>query len=66
MSPNHVEANIVKHSFAHQRRGNVAEGVDNNVGRFHQKCQNFRHHVRNFLWPNLRIVLEKKILPEKK
>jgi hypothetical protein len=25
----------------HQRRGNVAEGVDNNVGRFHQNCQNF-------------------------
>ena len=55
----------------HQRRGNVAEGVDNNVGRFHQKCQNFRHHVRNFLWPNLRLVLErnfcfrkKMILPE--
>jgi hypothetical protein len=52
--------------MVHQRWGNVAEGVDNNVGRFHQKCQNFRHHVRNFLWPNLRIVLEKKILPEKK
>ena len=55
----------------HQRRGNVAEGVDNNVGRFHQNCQNFRHHVRNFLWPNLRIVLERnfffrktKIVPE--
>jgi hypothetical protein len=43
----------------HQRRGNVAEGVDNNVGCFHQNCQNFWHHVRNFLWPNLRIVLER-------
>jgi hypothetical protein len=43
----------------HQRRGNVAEGVDNNVGHFHQNCQNFHHHSRNFLWPNLRIVLER-------
>ncbi len=58
------------HHRVHQRRGHVAEGVNNNDGCFHQKCQNFWHHVRNFLWPNLRLVLERnffrktKIVPE--